>query len=83
MQIFSYKGCQKCLVKSCCQKICQEYKDHILNKSGINISAKDISLQSAEAFVAMNLFIEGDTKTNSSASENIVELLMIAAEKHT
>ena len=53
MQIFSYRGCQSCLVKACCQNVCDEYRWHLYKTREILIT-KDpiISLEDAESLVA-------------------------------
>jgi len=53
MQIFSYPGCQTCLVKMCCQNVCKEYRQHVFETKDINILIDKLSLKKAENIVAM------------------------------
>ncbi len=53
MQILSFKKCQTCLVKMCCQNVCEDYKEYIFKTRGIQVVAKSIELQKCEGAVAM------------------------------
>lgn len=51
MQIFSYSGCQKCLVKACCRNVCKEYRDHLYKTRGCEVLIDKITLQECEQVV--------------------------------
>ena len=51
MHIFSYSGCNECVVKSCCSDVCIEYKDCVLRKHNMMMPGSAISLESAERMV--------------------------------
>lgn len=73
MQIFSYPGCQTCLVKVCCQCICEEYKQHIYKTRDIKIETENLSLEEAETSIAV-----GHSKTSTTFTvgdkEYIIEM---------
>jgi hypothetical protein len=71
MQIFSYSECQTCLVKMCCQNVCEGYRQYIYKTRGIRVIADMIDLQKCEGAVAMCIerdepvqFEFGDYKIN-------------------
>ena len=64
MQIFSYPGCQKCLVKMCCQNVCQDYRDHVHETYDFVIKIDKIPLREVERFIA----------TGTEPSEHLIEV---------
>ena len=64
MQIFSYHGCQKCLVKACCQNVCDAYRQHVSEVYDLTINIDEIPLRECEEFVA----------TSHEPSEHIIEV---------
>jgi len=55
MQIFSFSKCQTCLVKMCCQNVCEEYREHIFETRGCEIIIDPFSLRECERAIAINL----------------------------
>lgn len=53
MQIFSYPGCQKCLVKMCCHNVCKDYRQHISETRDFAIMIDVIPLKSCEEALAL------------------------------
>ena len=51
VQIFSYPGCQNCLVKMCCRNVCKDYREHIFKTRGTEILIDTLSLKECEEAV--------------------------------
>lgn len=51
MRIYRYHECNKCLVKACCQSVCEGYKQHANEVYGLVIK-KDIPLNIMEDLYA-------------------------------
>ena len=59
MQIFSYPGCRKCLVNSCCQNVCEEYREHIYETRGCEVIIDTISLRDCEEAIGSTIEEQG------------------------
>ena len=55
MQIYSYPGCDTCLVKMCCHNVCGDYRQHVRKETGLTIMAPVLKLEDAEPAVALAL----------------------------
>ena len=74
MQIFTYKGCQTCLVKSSCRNVCREYRNHVFDTRGIDMKLNPLPLDRAETIVAMHLATDSHTlKVNEK--EYVINLI--------
>lgn len=59
MQIFSYPGCQKCLVKACCYNVCKDYREHLYETRGCEVLIDTISLRECEEAVGIGVERKG------------------------
>ena len=59
MQIFSYPGCQKCLVKPCCKNVCEEYRENLYETRGCEVLIDTISLRECEEAVGSKVGRKG------------------------
>jgi hypothetical protein len=59
MQIFSFPKCQTCLVKMCCQNVCEEYREHIFKTRGCEVLIDTLSLKECEEAIGSNMEREG------------------------
>ena len=61
MRIYSYRGCQTCLVQARCTCVCDQYKESLKRKYEINVEC-EIPLDQAEEQVAKLLVLDDEAR---------------------
>jgi len=52
MEAYSYEGCQTCLVRPCCSRVCKDYKWYIYEAIGLTIISNPVALDRCEDLIA-------------------------------
>ena len=58
MSKFLYPGCEICLVRTCCQNVCEKYRQHVEETENIIIEMGELSLEDAESAINTTKYID-------------------------